>query len=168
MKLLMDQSCDHFGRKTLQRAFDLLCGRIGIADYDRTVHLSFKRLPEYKYGPLTARCNGQMKPAGIVRTSPKSYEMELATERSFFTTLEAMAHELIHVKQYITGELSAAIVGPPWKRRVTERWMGCVTDLRDADYDDHPWEAEAHARMEELAVWVINKLESEDVIRRVK
>jgi len=54
--------------------------------------------------------------------------------------LLALAHEMVHVKQYARGELKDYM-------RVNKcKWLGEKFDLDQIDYWDQPWEIEAHGR----------------------
>jgi len=55
-------------------------------------------------------------------------------------TLLAIAHEMVHVKQYAKGELK------DYLRADKTRWKSEVHDLKKIDYWDQPWEIEAHGR----------------------
>lgn len=54
--------------------------------------------------------------------------------------LLALAHEIVHVKQYAKGELK------DYLRSDKSKWQGTVFDLTKIDYWDQPWEIEAHGR----------------------
>ncbi|CAB4162729.1 hypothetical protein UFOVP787_100 [uncultured Caudovirales phage] len=56
-------------------------------------------------------------------------------------TLLSLAHEMVHLKQYATGELKDYLVKPN-----KSRWKGEIHNLDEIDYWDHPWEIEAHGR----------------------
>jgi hypothetical protein len=56
-------------------------------------------------------------------------------------TLLTLAHEVVHVKQYATGELRDYR-----KRYHRTRWQGKVVDEHEVYYYDLPWEIEAHGR----------------------
>lgn len=55
-------------------------------------------------------------------------------------TLLAIAHEMVHVKQYAKGELKDYI------KVDKARWKTEIHDLKKIDYWDQPWEIEAHGR----------------------
>ena len=68
--------------------------------------------------------------------------MYIRTDMSFLNILETIAHELVHLKQYATGQLSKRI----WKsdNRVHYRWekkdIGVQSDI---EYKNRPYEIEA-------------------------
>jgi len=69
-------------------------------------------------------------------------KMYIRTDMSFLNILETITHELVHLKQYATGQLSKRI----WKsdNRVHYRWekkdIGIQSDI---EYKNRPYEIEA-------------------------
>ncbi len=72
-------------------------------------------------------------------------KMYVRVDMSFLNILETITHELVHLKQYATGQLSKRI----WKsdNRVHYRWekkdMGVSSDI---EYKNRQWEIEAFAK----------------------
>ena len=67
-------------------------------------------------------------------------------------TLFALAHEMVHVKQYAKGELKDYV-------RVDKiKWKNEVHDLTTSDYWFQPWEIEAHGMEKGLYVKYIDSL----------
>lgn len=60
--------------------------------------------------------------------------------------LTALAHEMVHLKQYAKGELKDFV------RVKNVRWKGQVYNEDKLDYWDHPWEIEAYGREHGLYV----------------
>lgn len=60
--------------------------------------------------------------------------------------LLALAHEMVHVKQYAKGELK------DYARSNKTKWKTEVIDPDKVDYWDFPWEIEAHGREKGLYV----------------
>jgi len=72
---------------------------------------------------------------------PRKFVMELDAGLNLERTLEMLAHEMVHVKQFATGEL---VDNPGGK---TVKWMGKRVSVRDDDgYWTLPWEIEAYGR----------------------
>ena len=69
-----------------------------------------------------------------------------------FRSLIALAHEMIHVKQYARGELK------DYLRVNKSKWKGEIIDPQEVDYWDQPWEIEAHGREKELYYKFMNHL----------
>ena len=66
------------------------------------------------------------------RNKPRQFEIELHPDIGAYDILKTLAHEMVHVKQYIAGDVNIALT----------RWRGTRVD--DVDYWDQPWEIEAH------------------------
>jgi hypothetical protein len=66
--------------------------------------------------------------------------------------LFALAHEMVHVKQYAKGELKDYV------RLDKIKWKNEVHDLNNSDYWFQPWEIEAHGMEKGLYVKYIDSL----------
>jgi ABC-type uncharacterized transport system substrate-binding protein len=72
---------------------------------------------------------------------PRQFVMEVDADLDLDRTLEMLAHEMVHVKQFAFGEL---IDNPSGK---TVKWQGKRVSVRDDDgYWTLPWEIEAYGR----------------------
>jgi hypothetical protein len=72
---------------------------------------------------------------------PRKFVMEVDGDLNLERTLEMLAHEMVHVKQFATGEL---VDNPSGK---TVKWQGKRVSVRDDDgYWTLPWEIEAYGR----------------------
>ena len=70
---------------------------------------------------------------------PREFEIEIHNRLSPVLYTETLLHELWHVYQHVTGQL---------KDKYNKRyWKGI--DHSETNYDDQPWEKEAH-RMEKI------------------
>jgi hypothetical protein len=65
--------------------------------------------------------------------------------------LLALAHEMVHVKQYAKGELK------DYLRSNKSKWMSEIIDPAKTDYWDFPWEIEAHGREKGLYIKFLNR-----------
>ena len=86
---------------------------------------------------------GYLQTYAQTKTVPVRFaKMYIRTDMSFLNILETIAHELVHLKQYATGQLSKRI----WKsdNRVHYRWkkkdIGVQSDI---EYKNRPYEIEA-------------------------
>ncbi len=68
----------------------------------------------------------------------KKVHIQLSQDRPFLKQLRALGHELIHAKQFLLGELDHDL----------KCWKG--KDFSEAEYEDQPWEVEAHGLEDEL------------------
>ena len=57
--------------------------------------------------------------------------------------MTTVAHELVHVKQYVLGDLDAESFAPSAGEVL---WKGDELNTNHMDYWDYPWEIEAHGR----------------------
>lgn len=74
---------------------------------------------------------------------PRKFRVVINSQMGRRKTLEILAHEMVHVKQYATGELKDYVYGNH------VRWKGqkmFYDDTDDQNYYDSPWEIEAYGR----------------------
>lgn len=71
---------------------------------------------------------------------PKDFIITVDKDLSKTMMLRSLAHEMVHIKQYATGELKDYV------KMNKSKWKGEIHDLDKIDYWDHPWEIEAHGR----------------------
>lgn len=72
---------------------------------------------------------------------PREFTITINSKVGYRNMLLTLAHEMVHVKQYATGELRDSLRGP-----TLHRWMNKPYDAKDVDYWDQPWEIEAYGR----------------------
>ena len=65
---------------------------------------------------------------------PREFLVELNPDIGAANILKTLAHELVHVKQYVYGETNETLT----------RWKGAKIDPDKVNYWDHPWEIEAN------------------------
>jgi hypothetical protein len=65
---------------------------------------------------------------------PREFEIEMHPGIGAYDILKTLAHEMVHVKQYVYGETNEAMT----------RWKGRRVDSEKIDYWSQPWEVEAH------------------------
>lgn len=82
----------------------------------------------------------------------KDYTITINKNLSKRAMLLALAHEMIHVKQYAKGELK------DYLRVNKSKWKGQIIDPNEVDYWDQPWEIEAHGGERDLYYKFINTL----------
>jgi hypothetical protein len=68
------------------------------------------------------------------------FEIRLDSSMNMIALLMGVAHEIVHVKQYATGELADT------RNPHVSRWKGKRINWKKLDYFDHPWEIEAYGR----------------------
>jgi hypothetical protein len=70
----------------------------------------------------------------------KEYTIAIDSNLGKRNTLMVLAHEMVHVKQYATGEMRDYLK----VNRV--KWMGSIINDGEMNYWDQPWEIEAYGR----------------------
>lgn len=92
---------------------------------------------------------------------PKDFIITVHNNLSKRETLLALAHEMVHVKQYANGELK------DFMRVNKVRWKNEVIDQDEMNYWDYPWEIESHGREKGLYVRFIEKMRKENAKKKV-
>lgn len=72
--------------------------------------------------------------------NPKVFTITINENLNRRHTLLALAHEMVHLKQYATNELK------DYSAKNKVRWRGNKFDINNIEYWDHPWEIEAYGR----------------------
>jgi hypothetical protein len=78
---------------------------------------------------------------------PRSFVIELHKNDNEAEKLKTLAHELVHVRQYVRNELNESM----------NTWKGRKIDSDAIDYNDQPWEVEANQLGNELYERYANK-----------
>lgn len=78
---------------------------------------------------------------------PREFSVLVNSRFAMPKTLAALAHEMVHVKQYARGELKDYFNMP-----TTCRFNGKVYDTKKLDYFDYPWEKEAFSLENRLVI----------------
>lgn len=121
-------------RITLTKTFKQNCSDLGIADYDATVQVRRVSLPEH--------CEG------AVRRLPDCYMIILNTAKSIRDWAFTLGHELVHVRQYRTGQLrDDDETGDTYWENTLVPSLYCNSQQY---YHLLPWEIEAHDIQENL------------------
>ena len=75
-----------------------------------------------------------------IRKTPREYTIDLDCSISIRNILINLAHEMVHVKQWVKGEMYE------YTTPNMVRFMKTKYDMNDMDYYDYPWEIEAFGR----------------------
>ena len=111
-------------------------------EVNKALRFFAKELDISDYDDVTIRLKAKKKIDALGYCSIKHYDdedcisiilMEIDSTQSRNEMINTLAHEMVHVKQYITGELSEDL----------DVWKGKNVNSDDIDYDDQPWEIEA-------------------------
>ena len=91
----------------------------------------------------TIRFDGRMRNYGScgaedynTKKEPREFLIEIHPGLGARTILGVLAHEMVHVKQYLTGETDEELGS----------WKGKKVNYERTDYWDQPWEIDAHGR----------------------
>jgi len=84
---------------------------------------------------------------------PKEYEITVGSNFGRRSQLLSIAHEMVHLKQFATGEMTDSMSA---KRPSHTKWRNKYYNYKKVDYWDHPWEIEAYGR--ELGLYVHYKM----------
>jgi hypothetical protein len=71
----------------------------------------------------------------------RAFHLEIDVSGNFMTTLNNLAHEMVHVKQWALGEYSQYM-----RYENVYKFKGVEVDTNGMDYYDWPWEIEAIGR----------------------
>lgn len=77
---------------------------------------------------------------------PKNMAIDIDADLTKHSTFLTLAHEMVHFKQYVTGELQ------DFRAKRVTKWQGNLIDEDRIYYYDLPWEIEAHGR--EMGLYV--------------
>lgn len=69
-----------------------------------------------------------------VSGKPREFEIEVHSGIGAAEILKTLAHEMVHIKQYVYGETNDQL----------SRWKGTKVDSDNLEYWVQPWEIEAH------------------------
>ena len=81
-------------------------------------------------------------------TENEKYHITIYLNHSKYSILETVAHEMIHLKQYNSGDLSLS-KSMKSAYKYDHFWRG--VDHTDTDYEDRPWEIEAFKKEDALS-----------------
>jgi hypothetical protein len=70
------------------------------------------------------------------RKQPREFLIEIHSGIGAKLILETLAHEMVHIKQYIMNEIDDGLT----------KWKNKKIDSNIVDYWDHPWEIDAYGR----------------------
>jgi len=90
--------------------------------------------------------------------SPRAFELSLLPNFSTRKSLILLAHEMVHIKQYATGELREYIRYPNILKYRKQYFNIDETYNNDDEYYDSPWEIEAYGREYGLYVRFLRSL----------
>lgn len=112
-------------RKALVNAAEYFAKKLGIAKFECTVNIVFK----YDFTKTFSAY------AQVEQINAKRINLEIDAKLHDDIALEIMAHEMVHVKQYLKGELGQ-------DKKGFQLWKGkhVVAGLK---YHNQPWEREA-------------------------
>lgn len=100
-------------------------------------------------GRIRSRCtvkvhfNHKIKDCGYAmvedynsKNQPRKFLLEVNPNQGVRGIFETIAHEMVHIKQYVMGETNDQL----------SKWRGRKVDSDTLDYWEHPWEIDAFGR----------------------
>lgn len=112
-----------------------------------------KFLPRYRtldiVIKLTSLKSSGVKGFALAYDCHRKFEVEVEQTLGLKELMTTVAHELVHVKQYVLGDLDAECFAPSAGEVL---WRGGELDTTNMDYWDYPWEIEAHGREKGLFI----------------
>jgi len=91
-------------------------------------------------------------------TSPREFKICINSKIRKKTQLITLSHELVHVKQYASGETKDVIRGPS-----NVKWKKQYIHEHKIHYYDLPWEIEAHGREKGMYIRYLEHLKKEKI-----
>lgn len=136
-------------KDTVYQYIENICNKLDIYDTDNILEIEIHKDLDGHYGYC-----GYDGDTIIVQVARNIFGNKI----KYGGLLTTLSHELVHCKQFITGELTNA--GYCWKGHHTDNW-------KDTPYKDKPWEIEPMAREYELlhACWPI-PINEQDMLRK--
>jgi hypothetical protein len=86
----------------------------------------------------------------IDNLSPKLYFMQLDSSIAMEQLIQTIAHEMVHIKQFVKGQIS-------YKGR-SMYWLGNRVVKSKINYYDHPWEIDAWSKEKVLSAKIFKIL----------
>jgi len=87
---------------------------------------------------------------------PKDFIIELDSNLRLRSMLETLAHEMVHIKQWATGEMRET------KNNFITKFKKDTVNSDKVSYWDQPWEIEAMGREEGLFIQWVEKMDLSD------
>lgn len=87
---------------------------------------------------------------------PRDFIIELDSNLRLRSMLETLAHEMVHVKQWATGEMKET------KHNFITKFRKHKVNSEKVSYWDQPWEIEAMGREEGLFIQWVEKMDLSD------
>lgn len=84
---------------------------------------------------------------------PREFTIELNKNLSGIELIKTIAHEMVHLKQFVKGELKER-----YKPSHHHIWYGDIIDVGDDNFYDVPWEVEARDMEQELFLLFEDKM----------
>lgn len=86
-------------------------------------------------------CNqGQADVIDFDQAEPNNYRIKIDNKLCWSGQLQALAHECVHIKQFVLKEFSTVCYGQ------YQRWKATYVDTKKTNYFDLPWEIDAFAQ----------------------
>jgi|TARA_R110002153_G_C13289671_1_gene494781 hypothetical protein len=144
MELAINGPVTERQERMLRRAVDFFLNKLMTTRLQQTLYIEMDIIKDLE--ATTGNCGTATWEDANVRPKDFTVEASWNGKKGFEKTLETIAHELVHVKQFARGEMKDLMS----VKKVS--WNGTRYDRAETDYWDLPWEIEAHGRERGLFV----------------
>lgn len=139
-------------RRVYARVFSLTCRGLGIEKIDASVMMVKEDFSDTRL-------------KGAVRCLTKDlFQLQVNSRNGEVEGTYAMVHETVHIKQFVTGQMSDHFFGVIWEGT----FFPAEVSESPEYYERLPWEREAHSRTPALHLAAMNLLDDTDKKRLVR
>lgn len=143
--ILFDDNFTAKEKVILMKTFKANCERLGITRYDCTVTVRREDIGR------------KSKQGAMTRVGPDHFLVLLNSNNfNLFEGISVLGHEMVHVHQYLRGDLTDSYAGCHWRGQV---FPSLVCEIL---YEDLPWEKEAFGLQPALHKHAVDTLSREE------
>lgn len=155
------QNVPAFEKTIITKATPLLSQRLGIADYNRTLEIDWGKINFSRANTQGMSCDGLLGPDEHEATTffmggppVRSFKMWL-TPQTNVQIVRVFCHEFVHLKQWVTGEIS---IKPGTLALIWHDVEFSPHQIETMPELSKPWEQEAYRKQDDLASYVLKEL----------
>ena len=158
MQIIVRGSSERVSRKVVREAIEFFAERL----MTERLHSSLKVQVSF-VSDKEIDCASDCAPDYIESTiRPKTFELRIRNKLPLMTTIQSLAHEMVHIKQYARAELF------DYFRKPLCRWRGRFYDKESMDTETDaywlaPWEIEARGYEEGLYNLFVKRMKAKGI-----